>query len=186
VTKAKTPEPKAEPKSEPKSETKVEATTNHVDLIKRVGELYGQVKTSVQELLDAREQLKSALDANSAQLKEMRSLLGTEEDEVPERTRPTQGARRGRKAGSKKKLIEYVFEAMKKAGAKGASQYAISEMVKKGGFDTDATSESFAKSVYVSGINALMKQGLAVNLGKVDGESRYALSKGAPATLPEV
>jgi len=119
-----------------------------------------KVKTSITELTDVRQQLVDAQDQIDLQLVELRAMIGETNgqptNERKQRGRPA-GTSRGYGANGKN-LVEYCYDALKKAGKKGLNKTAVAEAVIAAGFTTPSTKDQFAASCYVSGINKLMNR----------------------------
>lgn len=118
----------------------------------------------------------AAIDAKIDNLmREIRGLLPQEEEEE-ETEKPEKGRRRRRTSGSMN-MAEYTLKAFKQAGDRGLSRKGAAMAIKKLGFQSNAsTDEIFISSVYVSGINKLMKQNL-VEYFKDDNGGKYRLTE---------
>lgn len=187
----------AKTKTKPEAEkTPVDTTNGNANgnghpenpMILRSREIAKNLQAEVDALKAHREQLVQGVAEIDEQLRALRVSIGAEEV-AEEATTPTPRAtRRGRPAGtggggrSGRQLEGWVFDAIKKAGAKGLTQIGAAEAVKKAGFQTTASDEDFGKSCYVSGINKLLKKEWVEHF-KIPNEraGRYRLTKKAPA-----
>ena len=116
------------------------------------------------ELLEKRKELVAATNEIDEQLASIRNLLPGEKQRSSPRQRDS------------KTLKDYTREVLKAAGPRGLSKRATARAVLMAGFATDSSDEDFAKSVYVSGINKLVKAGEAEHFSMQDDrEGRYRL-----------
>jgi hypothetical protein len=141
-------------------------------LKKAVDDLVARKEAIETEREEANGRLDKEKEAIDDQLREIRSSLNLPEDEEDDDDERTPARRPYTRRGGKN-MLEYVFNAFKACGDNGLSRIGMAQAIKKAGFHTTAKSEEvFVNSVYVSGVNKLMKMGL-VERFKGDGVSKY-------------
>ncbi len=147
------------------------------DLLKDQRAVTEKAKSAITELMTVRQQLVDGVEQIDQQLVEMRQIAG-EVVETQRRGR-TPGSSTGR--SNSKKLEEFVYDALKKAGQKGLSKIAVGDAVRAAGFNTPSSPLEFANSCYVSGINKLTKRKPAAWVERFtvadDRKGRYRLTK---------
>lgn len=161
-----------------------------------------ETDTLISQVNDARSKMQSALEFHQGQVAKLQAALGVEAEAIPvtlptsRRGRPSKprvartaepktgvGRGRGARGNNKFTIPEAVTVVLKQAGRAGLSRADITAKIlmpeSKGGIGYESTSETaedFSNSVYATGINKLVKEGVVETIGERPN-TKYRLKK---------
>lgn len=140
--------------------------------------IVASIKEQLGNLQDRRDQLEGELANINAQLADLRDALGGDDEPARPARRRTNTERAHRQSNTKN-LYDATLDALRKLGDKGGTRTQVAELVIKGGYNTDSDLESFANSVYVSGLFKLIKDEMCQSHRGISGgrEAIYKITK---------